>query len=71
VAGRSRMAVTHVESWGTRMEYATRGGLVIWASKPSVIGFAGLGLKTQTEVPRRNEQHVAASRNSCRGKAIS
>jgi hypothetical protein len=32
-------------------------------------GFTGLGLKTQAEVPRRNEWHVAASRSSRRGKA--
>jgi hypothetical protein len=29
-------------------------GLVDWASKPSVAGFAGLGLKTRAEVTRRN-----------------
>jgi hypothetical protein len=29
------MAVTRVEWWGTCMEYATRGGSVVWASKPS------------------------------------
>jgi hypothetical protein len=32
-------------------------------------GFMGLGLKTRTEVPRRNEWHVAASGSSCRGEA--
>jgi hypothetical protein len=39
---RSKTAVTRVEWRGTRMEYATRGGLVVWASKPSggrVYGF--------------------------------
>jgi hypothetical protein len=35
-------------------------GLVVWASKPSVADFTGLGLKTRTEVPRRNGRHVAA-----------
>jgi hypothetical protein len=35
----------------TRMECATRGR------------FDGLGLKTRTEVPRRNVRHVAASRS--------
>jgi hypothetical protein len=29
-------------------------------------GFTGLSLKTQTEVPRRNGQHVAASESSRR-----
>jgi hypothetical protein len=32
-------------------------------------GFTGLGLKTRAEVPRRNEQHVAASGSSCRDEA--
>jgi hypothetical protein len=34
-------------------------------------GFTGLGLKTRAEVPRRNGQHVAASRSLRRGEAIS
>jgi hypothetical protein len=40
--GRSKTAVTRVEWWGTCTEYATRGGLMVWASKPSggwVYGF--------------------------------
>jgi hypothetical protein len=45
--------------------------LVVWASKPSVTGFAGLSLKTRAEVPRRNRRHMAASRSSRRGEAIS
>jgi hypothetical protein len=53
------------------MEYATRGSLVVWASKPSVTGFTGLGLKTRAKVSKRNERHVAASRSSRRGEAIS
>jgi hypothetical protein len=48
VAGRSRMEVTSVKLWGTRIEYATHGGLVGWASKPPGNGFTGLALK-----PRR------------------
>jgi hypothetical protein len=44
-AGRSRTAVTRVELWGTRMEYATHGSLVGWASKPPGDGFAGLASK--------------------------
>jgi hypothetical protein len=36
-----------------------------------VDGFTGFGLKTRMEVPRRNERHVAASRSSRRGEAIS
>jgi hypothetical protein len=31
----------------------------------------GLGLKTRAKVPRRNGRHVAASRSSRRGEAIS
>ena len=45
--------------------------LVVWASKPSVAGSAGLDLKAWAEVPRRNEQHVATSRSSRSGEAIS
>ena len=45
------------------------GGLVVWATKPSVAGFTGLSLKTRAEVPRRNGRHVAASRSSRRGEA--
>jgi len=44
-------------------------GLVVWASKPSMAGFTGLGLKTRAEVPRRNGRHVAASRSSRQGEA--
>jgi hypothetical protein len=46
-------------------------GLVVWASKPSVASFTGLGLKTQAKVLRGNRRHEAALRSSCRGKAIS
>jgi hypothetical protein len=69
-AGRSRMAVTRVERWGTRMEYATRerfGGLGL----KTISGwFTSLGLKTRAKVPRRNGWHVAASGSSCRGKLL-
>jgi hypothetical protein len=34
-------------------------------------GFTGLGLKTRSDVLRRNIQHVAASRSLCRGEIIS
>jgi hypothetical protein len=40
--GWSKTVVTHVEWRGTRMEYATCGGLVVWTSKLSggqVYGF--------------------------------
>jgi hypothetical protein len=47
-----------------------RGNLVVWASKPYVPNFTGLGIKSRVEVPRRNGWHVAASRSSCRGEAI-
>jgi hypothetical protein len=33
--------------------------------------FTGLGLKTRVDVPRRDGRHVAASKSSCRGEAIS
>jgi hypothetical protein len=67
----SRTAVTRVEWQGTHMEYATCGqfgGLGL-----QTIGgwFVGLGLKTRAEVSRRNGRHVAVSRNSRRGEAIS
>ena len=39
--------------------------------KTIVAGFAGLGLKTREEVPRRNGTIVAASRSSCRSEATS
>jgi len=39
------MEVIHIEWRGTRMEYATRGGLVGRASKPLGDGFAGLASK--------------------------
>jgi hypothetical protein len=55
--------------WST--EYATRerfGGLGL---KTIGGGFTGLGLKTRTEVPRRNGRHVVASRSSRRGEAVS
>jgi hypothetical protein len=68
---RSRTAVTRVECRRTRMEYTTRGQFCGLGLKPSVAGFAGLGLKTRAEVPRRNRRHVAASRSSHRGEAIS
>jgi len=42
--------------------------LVVWASKPSVAGSAGLDLKAWAEVPRRNKQHVATSRSSIEAK---
>ena len=47
----------------------SRPGLVVWASKPSAAGFAGLGLKTRAEVPMRNGRHVAASGRLLRSKA--
>ena len=49
---------------GTRTGYATRGRFDGLSSKPSEAGFAGLGLKTRAEVPRRNGRHVAASGSS-------
>jgi hypothetical protein len=67
--GRSRMVVTRVERWETRMEYATHervGGLGL---KTIGGGFTGLGLKTRAEVLRKNKRHVAASESSRRGKA--
>jgi hypothetical protein len=70
-ADRSRTAVTRVEWRGTRMEYATHGRFVGWASKPSVADFTRLGLKIRVEVPKRNRRHVVASRSSHRGEAIS
>jgi len=42
----------------------SRPGLVVWASKPSAAGFAGLGLKTRAEVPMPEGRHVAASGSS-------
>ena len=42
---------------------------MVWATKPPVAGFAGLGLKTWAEVPRRDGRHVAASRSSRRSEA--
>jgi hypothetical protein len=48
--------MTRVEWIGVRM--------VVWASKPLVAGFTGLGLKTRAEVPRRNGRHMAALRRS-------
>jgi hypothetical protein len=39
----SKMAVTSVEWRGTRMEYTTYGGLVVWASKPTVGQVYGFG----------------------------
>jgi hypothetical protein len=53
------------------MEYATHGGLVVWASKPLVARFIGLGLKSWAKVLTRNGRHMAASRSPHRGKAIS
>jgi hypothetical protein len=48
-----------------------RRGSVVWALKPSVDGFMGLGLKTRAKVLRRNGRHMAALRSSRRGEAIS
>jgi hypothetical protein len=71
VDGRSRTAVTRVEWRGHVWSMLLAGNLVFLASKLSVAGFAGLGLKTQAKVPRRNGRHVAASRTSRRGEAFS
>jgi hypothetical protein len=61
----------HVSSGGGRVwSMLLEGGLVVWTSKPSVADFAGLGLKTWAEIPRKNRWHVVASRSSCRGEAI-
>jgi len=51
------------------MEYVA--DLVVWTSKPSMVDFTGLGLKTRTEVAWRNGRHVAASRSLHRDEAIS
>jgi hypothetical protein len=70
-AWRSRTMVKRVSGgervWNTLLV----GGLVVWTSNPLVAGFTGLGLKTRAEVPRRNGRHVAASRSSRWGEAIS
>ena len=47
----------------------SRAGLVVWASKPSVAGFAGLGLKTRAEFPMPERRHMAASGSSRRSEA--
>ena len=71
VAGQSRTAVTRVEWQGRVSSMLLMGGLVVWASKPSVASFTGLGLKTRAKVLRRNGRHVAASRSLRRGEGIS
>jgi hypothetical protein len=53
------------------MEHATRDGLVAWALKPLVERVYRFGPKNRADVPRRNVRHVAASRSSRRGEAIS
>ena len=54
-ADQPRTAVTHVEWRGTRMEHMLLADdWVVLASKPLVVSFADLGLKTWAEVPTRN-----------------
>jgi hypothetical protein len=55
--------------WASKPSEASLRSLVVWALKPS--GFGGLGLKTRVKVSRRNGRHVAASRSSRQGEAIS
>jgi hypothetical protein len=52
--GQSRTEVTHVELRGTRMEYATHRRFDGLGLKTIGGRFMGLGLKSWTEVPRRN-----------------
>jgi hypothetical protein len=53
------------------MEYATCDSSVVLALKPLGEWVYGFGPKNRAEVPRRNVRHVAASRSSRRGEAIS
>jgi hypothetical protein len=47
------------------MEYATRGGLVVWASKPSVAGFTeNLGEGSEEERTTRGSIEEFVSRRS-------
>jgi hypothetical protein len=61
--------VTRVEERGMHMEYVTHGGFGGFVLKIIGGGFTGLGLKTRTEVQRRNRQHVVASGRSRRDEA--
>jgi hypothetical protein len=68
----SKTAVTSVEWRGTRMEYTTRGGLVVWASKPmggQVYGFGpqNLGGGFEEEQMTRDGIEAKLSHEGCGG----
>ena len=61
---------TELGRWTSEVAgHYSRPGLVVWASKPSVAGFAGLGLKTRAEVLMPEGRHMAASGSSRRSEA--
>jgi hypothetical protein len=54
VAGRSRVAVTHVEEQGMRMEYATRGTVWLFGTQNHLWPAYGFEPQNSAEVPRKN-----------------